>query len=98
MVSGHGGRRPGAGRKAGTATQKTRDIADRAASEGKTPLEVMLDVMRRASFQQDDALALEAAKSAAPYVHPRLSSIEHGGKDGQPLQLEVVSGVPRAAD
>ena len=26
--------------------------------------------------------ANEAAKDAAPYVHPRLSAIEHTGKDG----------------
>jgi hypothetical protein len=40
-----GGARKGAGRKAGSATQKTRAIADRAAAAGITPLEVMLENM-----------------------------------------------------
>jgi hypothetical protein len=44
--TGRGGKRPGSGRKAGSATKKTREIADRAAAEGITPLEVMLKTMR----------------------------------------------------
>lgn len=42
----HGGARKGAGRKAGSTTRKTREIADRATAEGITPLEVMLRAMR----------------------------------------------------
>lgn len=68
-----GGKREGAGRPPGSATKRTREIADRALSEGKTPLEVMLELMRDASNLE---FRLEAAKAAAPYVHPRLSSIE----------------------
>jgi hypothetical protein len=41
-----GGKRPGSGRKKGSATKRTREIADRAAEEGITPLEFMLNVMR----------------------------------------------------
>jgi hypothetical protein len=37
--AGRGGKRPGSGRKKGSATKKTREIADRAAAEGITPLE-----------------------------------------------------------
>lgn len=40
-----GGARKGAGRKAGAATTRTREIADKASSSGVTPLEVMLDNM-----------------------------------------------------
>lgn len=43
--SGRGGARKGAGRPPGSATKKTRAIADKAAKEGLTPLEVMLDAM-----------------------------------------------------
>lgn len=50
-----GGKREGAGRPAGAVTKRTREIADRALSEGKSPLEVMLDNMRH--FQQ---VALDA--------------------------------------
>lgn len=92
--SGPGGRRPGAGRKKGSATRKTREIADKAAEQGITPLEVMLAAMREAYEQAtkpdvkaDVRLAYlekaaSVAKDAAPYIHPRLASIEHGNKDG----------------
>jgi hypothetical protein len=41
-----GGKRPGAGRKPGSANRKTREIADAAAEAGITPLEWMLSVIR----------------------------------------------------
>lgn len=106
--NGRGGARKGAGRKPGSATKKTRAIADKAAADGITPLEVMLDNMRFAhgeahvvlgklleggtevpeAFNEFKELlrfrgiAQEAAKDAAPYLHPRLSAIEHTGADG----------------
>ena len=72
-----GGKRPGAGRKPGSVTKKTREIADAAIREGLTPLEYMLKLMRDESQETD--VRFEAAKASAPYVHPRLSAIEHGG-------------------
>jgi hypothetical protein len=72
--SGRGGARKGAGRKTGSATKRTREIADRAAKEGITPLEYMLQVMRNES--NDPRERLSAAVSAAPFLHARLSSIE----------------------
>ena len=77
-----GGARKGAGRKAGSATQKTRAIADMAAAQGITPLEVMLEAMN--SFRESGDLEKAAgfAKDAAPYIHPKLAAIEHTGKDG----------------
>lgn len=112
-----GGARKGAGRKPGSATKKTREIADRAADEGITPLEVMLDNMRfahggasemmnallRAAEGADipegfDALeklavfrrmAQDAAKDAAPYMHPRLATVEHRGDEDNPIQHSV---------
>lgn len=69
-----GGPRPGAGRKVGAATRKTRDIADAAAAEGITPLAFMLNRMR--DEQAPMAERLDMAKAAAPFIHPRLSSVE----------------------
>lgn len=43
--NGRGGPRKGAGRKPGSATKKTREIANKAAEQGITPLEVMLETM-----------------------------------------------------
>ena len=33
------------------------------------------------------AMAQNAAKDAAPYIHPRLAAIEHTGKDGESLNM-----------
>lgn len=86
----HGGKRPGAGRKTGSATAKTREVANRIAESGDTPLEALAELRRWAMKQFRDALkgknfetAAKAAEVAAdwaakeaPYVHPKLSSIE----------------------
>ena len=113
-----GGPRAGAGRKVGSLSKRTREIAVQAASKGITPLEVMLKTMhdlieesnKCLSHDHDgtdpsnahhDAELLESrvkllnmaatiAKHAAPYIHPRLSAIEHTGKDGAPLQSGVL--------
>ena len=64
----HGGARKGAGRKAGSATKRTREIADKAAENGITPLEFMLDVMRQEpglDLEPRDALAAVALRFEA---------------------------------
>ncbi len=91
--NGRGGVRQGAGRKAGSATKKTREIANKAASDGVTPLEFMLSIMREEPPETEDervrmdqiAMRFEAAKAAAPYIHPRLAAIEHTGAEGGPI-------------
>lgn len=83
--AGRGGRRPGAGRKPGTANKKTREIADRAASEGVTPLEVMIEAMRNAYETGGAIEAFPYAKDAAPYMHAKISAMELTGKDGGPV-------------
>jgi hypothetical protein len=116
-----GGARPGAGRKEGSLTKRTREIAEVAAAQGITPLEVMMSTMmalyKEAGncsrdhhehgdevSEHDDGhsamitenrikllnMAATIARHAAPYVHPRLSAIEHTGKDGAPLQSGVL--------
>ena len=70
----HGGARKGAGRKPGIATPKTREIAEAALADGLTPLEFMLGVLRDEEKPFADRYA--AAKDSAPYIHPRLSSVE----------------------
>lgn len=79
-----GGARPGAGRKKGTCNAKTRDIANKAIESGITPLEYLLQVMR--DEQEDKKDRLDAAKSAAPYIHPRLSAVEVTGDEDNPVR------------
>lgn len=101
----HGGRRAGAGRKKGSANKRTREIADRAAQDGITPLEYMLQVLRTEPREDLDpkeymmaaAMRFEAAKAAAPYMHARLASVEHSGANGGPIEHGVtlnIVGVP----
>lgn len=97
-----GGARKGAGRKRGSASKKTAEIANRAAQAGITPLEFMLNLLREEPPADADAvtrvryatLRFEAAKAAAPYVHPRLNAVEHSGPGGSaiPHSIKVVFG------
>jgi hypothetical protein len=76
-----GGKREGAGRKKGALTKRTKEIAERALAEGKTPLEVMLDNMRH--FQQ---VALDAEQ-----VINDLTVAESSGKEVSPAdQFKVL--------
>lgn len=94
-----GGKRPGAGRKPGSTTKRTQAIAEAAMASGITPLEFMLDVMRKEPSKELESkdyvaacvLRFEAAKAAAPYMHPRLAAIEHTGGDGAPLMPPVIN-------
>lgn len=74
MAGNHGGARPGAGRKPGVPTTKTRLIAEQASAEGITPLEVMLLDMRKKFEAGDLAGAADRARDCAAYMHPRLSN------------------------
>ncbi len=82
-----GGKRAGAGRPRGSATKKTRAVADAAAAAGVTPLEVMLDAMRRLHKARKYTAAASVARDCAPYVHPRLSAVTHRGDAQAPIRL-----------
>ena len=80
-----GGKRVGAGRKPGSTTKKTREIAERAVQSGMTPLDFMLMMLRgdkisqgkgKAAYQPTIEDRKWAAAQSAAYVHPRLSSVE----------------------
>ena len=77
----HGGPRPNSGRKKGTKNPATiakeavlTEVLTRALENETTPLEVMLTIMRDPASPA--AMKFEAAKAAAPYVHPRLSQVD----------------------
>lgn len=93
-----GGKRNGAGRPKGAATKRSREIADKATQEGLTPLEVMLTAMREHAKAKrwDDAASI--AKDAAPYMHPRLASMQHTGRNGGPIQTMDVTKLKGMTD
>lgn len=78
-MSARGGKRLGAGRPPGSKNRKAADIAQEAVEAGITPIEVMLNAMRELWDEGTSEARREAAKiakDAAPYVHPRLASID----------------------
>ena len=70
------GRKTG-GRQKGTPNKRTQEVVAKIEASGLTPLDYMLKVMRDENEVLD--VRLDAAKAAAPYVHPRLASIENTG-------------------
>lgn len=80
-----GGARAGAGRRAGSPNKASAAKAAAVEASGLTPLDYMLEVMRDEDEPAD--VRLDAAKSAAPYVHPKLASVEHKGNAQHPVAL-----------
>jgi hypothetical protein len=68
------GRRPGLQERRPRRTA-ARKMAAAAAETGLTPLEIMLTAMRELWAAGDKLGACAVAKDAAPYMHPRLSSV-----------------------
>lgn len=83
------------GRKKGTPNKASIKRAEEIAASGLTPLDYMLQIMR--DERQSDQARLEAARAAAPYVHPKLANIVHSGKeDGAPIVHKVAFEVVRS--
>jgi hypothetical protein len=59
-------------------------------ASGLTPLDYMLSILRDEGATP--AERIDAAKAAAPYVHPRLAAIEHAGNEVKPMRMVVVWG------
>lgn len=96
----HGGKRPGAGRRKGSTNTKTaieraavREKVEAIKSEGDLPLDVLLRIMRTS---KDETVIIDCAKAAAPYIHPKLASVEHTGDPDNPLGIMIATGVPNA--
>ena len=102
----HGGRRSNAGRKKDVPNKMTQATRDKILASGEiTPLDFLLRKMRSPAPEQLQGETsvmysvryrlwseqrLDAAKAAAPYVHPRLATMEHNGKDGGPIQHHLI--------
>jgi hypothetical protein len=82
-----GGRQKGTGNKPRIIAATEEAIEAAQASAGLLPIDYMLLVMRdpMAAVRRRD----DMAKSAAPYLHPRLATIDHRGNNGGGIHLEV---------
>ena len=74
MAGGHGGKRPGAGRKAGSISKRTQRFRAEVAESGKTMLEYVVGVARDETVDPErrDKMAI----AALPYLHPRLQVVD----------------------
>lgn len=78
-----------AGRKAGVPNKKTVETIQNIEQSGLTPLQFLLEIMR--DVVQEPAARIDAAKAAAPYVHPKLANIEHGNLNNVPFYVKLLS-------
>lgn len=76
------------GRPKGTPNKATIKRQAEIAASGLTPLDYMLQILR--DEKSDIETRMDAAKSAAPYVHPKLATIAHTGPDGGALLVQIV--------
>lgn len=83
-----GGKRQGAGRPKGAPNKASAARAAEIAASGETPLDYMLRRMRDPTVEHADRDKMAVA--AAPYVHSRLAAVEHTGKDGGALVVQIV--------
>ncbi len=71
------------------ATERTKALI---AASGLTPLEFLLNVLRDETA--DHAARIDAAKAAAPYIHPKLNNVTLAGDKDNPVRqinrVEVV--------
>lgn len=77
------------GRKKGTKNKRTEKLQAEIAETGLTPLEYLLSVLR--DEKEERAIRIEAAKAAAPYIHPRLQNTTVKIPDG--LDIRVIERV-----
>jgi len=87
-----GGKRDGAGRPKGAPNKATAAKAEAIAESGMTPLDYLLSVYR--DPEADKSQRLDAAKAAAPYVHPKRAPVDGEGETAG-VTLNVYTGVPR---
>jgi hypothetical protein len=66
---------PSGGRQKGSRNYIGAGKAAEVARTGITPLDYLLKVMRNP--REEKFIRLDAAKAAAPYVHPKLAAIDH---------------------
>lgn len=69
-----------------TADQFSEQFAPDASPEDQFKF-LLAQVKKTAGFRQ---MAQDAARDAAPYIHPKLASVEHSGPNGGPIKLNIL--------
>ncbi len=82
------GKKTGGGSRKGIPNKATAKREAEIANSGLTPLDYMLGVLRDSRSDKEDKHW--AAQNAAPYVHPKLATVQLGGDKNAPLVIQVV--------
>lgn len=90
-----GGARPGAGRPRGAINLLSAEARREAMATGLTPLQFMLGVMRDPEVVLERRL--DAARAAAPFIHPRLQSVELSGPERGAIQMQTTGVIDAAS-
>ena len=90
MANGHGGPRPGSGRKAGIVSKAKMDIAERAKSHGDTALAVLVEVATDLEAPHSARVSAANALLDRGYGKP-MQAVEMTGADGGPIKHEEVA-------
>lgn len=72
MANGHGGSRPGSGRKEGSLNQRRTEIAEQLAAAKCDPAKGLADIAKKALAGGDLQLAATCFKELLPFVYPKL--------------------------
>lgn len=88
MATGHGGPRPGAGRKPGKVSKAKLDIAERAKSHGEAALAVLYEVMK--DKQAPHAARVSAANAVLDRGYGKPTQVMAGDPDA-PLAVTMVT-------
>lgn len=83
-----GGRRLGAGRKPSVLTQAKREWAHLAEEEAKKSMMVLIDLRDHSNAESIRMAAAIEIKNTI-WGRPK-QAMEHGGKDGEPITIQVV--------
>ncbi len=86
-MAGKQGRAKTGGRRKGTPNKANAAREEEIRASGITPLDYLLTVLRDAD--KPEQVRIDAAKAAAPYVHPKLASVEVKGDPDQPIEQRV---------
>ena len=90
MARGHGGPRPGSGRKPGKVSAAKLDIAERAKSHGEAALLTLADIMADPEAPHNARVSAANALLDRGFGRP-MQALEMSGKDGGPIQHEEVA-------
>lgn len=88
VSSGRGGARPGAGRPKGSHNKRTEEAIAISKEMGVNPVEFLLKAMANESLPMKDRI--DCAKAVAPFVAPRLQSIEAHTTTGRKSHEELL--------